>query len=75
MKAIAYQYGVSMKSAGLQFALANPAVAAVIPGSSKPGRIGEDIEALHAVVPAKFWQELRAHNLVNVAAPLPIDKN
>ena len=31
IKAIADRYGVSMKGAGLQFALANPAVAAVIP--------------------------------------------
>ncbi len=32
IKAIADRHGVSMKAAGLQFSLANPAVAAVIPG-------------------------------------------
>jgi D-threo-aldose 1-dehydrogenase len=31
-----------MKAAGLQFTLANPAVAAVIPGASQPSRIAED---------------------------------
>ena len=36
IKAIADRHGVSMKAAGLQFALANPAVAAVIPGASQP---------------------------------------
>jgi D-threo-aldose 1-dehydrogenase len=73
IKAIADNYGVSMKSAGLQFSLANPAVAAVIPGASKPDRIAEDNEALNAVVPDEFWEALRVQNLVNPAAPLPID--
>lgn len=72
IKAIADRHGISMKAAGLQFALANPAVAAVIPGASRPGRIAEDRAALEEVIPAGFWQELRANALVNPAAPLPI---
>jgi len=72
IKAIADRYGVGMKSAGLQFALANPAVAAVIPGASKPSRIAEDRAALDAKVPAEFWRELRQAGLVNPQAPLPI---
>lgn len=71
IKAIADRHGVSMKAAGLQFSLANPAVAAVIPGASRPGRIAEDRAALEEVVPADFWQDLRAAALVDPAAPLP----
>lgn len=71
IKAIAERHGVSMKAAGLQFALANPAVAAVIPGASQPSRIAEDRAALNAVVPADFWRELRQADLVDPAAPLP----
>ena len=71
IKAIADRHGVSMKAAGLQFALANPAVAAVIPGASHPSRIAEDRAALEETVPADFWRELRAAGLVNPAAPLP----
>lgn len=72
IKALADRYGISMKAAGLQFALANPAVAAVIPGASRPSRIAEDRAALEEVVPADFWRELRAAGLVDPAAPLPI---
>ncbi|MGK3966707.1 aldo/keto reductase [Sorangium sp. So ce118] len=72
IKTVADRHGVSMKAAGLQFALANPAVAAVIPGASKPGRIAEDRAALNEVVPADFWRELRSAGLVSPAAPLPI---
>jgi D-threo-aldose 1-dehydrogenase len=71
IKAIADRHGVSMKAAGLQFSLANPAVAAVIPGASRPGRIAEDRAALTEAMPADFWRELREAGLVNPQAPLP----
>ncbi|KQP19803.1 aldo/keto reductase [Pseudorhodoferax sp. Leaf267] len=71
IKAIADRHGATMKAAGLQFALAHPAVAAVIPGASQPGRIAEDRAALQAAVPLAFWQEIRAAGLVDPAAPLP----
>jgi D-threo-aldose 1-dehydrogenase len=71
IKAIADRHGVSMKAAGLQFALANPAVAAVIPGASRPSRIAEDRSALDEVVPLDFWCELRQAALVHPSAPLP----
>lgn len=72
IKAIAERYGISMKAAGLQFALANPAVAAVIPGASQPSRIAEDRAALAEIVPADFWRELRQAGLVHPEAPLPL---
>lgn len=71
IKAIADRHGISMKAAGLQFCLANPAVAAVIPGASRPSRIAEDRAALDETAPADFWRELRASGLVATAAPLP----
>ncbi|EWY36139.1 D-threo-aldose 1-dehydrogenase [Skermanella stibiiresistens SB22] len=71
IKAIADRHGISMKAAGLQFPLANPAVAAVIHGASRPSRITEDNAALEEAVPTGFWRDLRAAGLVNPAAPLP----
>ncbi|MZQ86317.1 aldo/keto reductase [Paenibacillus sp. 5J-6] len=72
MKSIADRHQISIKSAALQFSLANPAVAAVIPGASRPERIVEDKLALHAVIPDEFWQEMREQELVSPDAPLPI---
>lgn len=71
IKAIADRHGISMKAAGLQFPLANPAVAAVIPGASRPSRIAEDRAALEETVPAAFWRDLRDAKLVHPDAPLP----
>jgi len=72
IKALADRYGISMKAAGLQFALAHPAVAAVIPGASRPSRIAEDRAALNEIVPADFWTELRRAGLINRDAPTPV---
>jgi len=72
IKTVANRYGISMKAAGLQFVLANPVVAAVIPGASRPSRIAEDRAALEETIPIDFWRELRSAGLVNPAAPVPM---
>ncbi|MEV6296325.1 aldo/keto reductase [Streptomyces sp. NPDC051896] len=71
LKALAEKHGISIKAAALQFSLAHPVAAAVIPGATRPSRIAEDIAALDENVPAAFWHDLRAANLVSPAAPLP----
>ena len=74
IKGIAQRYKVPVKAAALQFSLAHPAVAAVIPGASRPERIVEDHAALKASIPDDFWHELRKQSLVAPTAPLPTDK-
>ena len=71
IKALAARHGVSVKAVALQFVLANPSVAAVIPGASRPERLLEDRLALAENVPAALWQELREQGLVNPNAVLP----
>jgi len=71
IRALAVRHGISVKAAALQFVLANPSVAAVIPGASRPERILEDRLALAEKIPAAFWQELREQGLVNPNAVLP----
>ncbi|AXI30751.1 D-threo-aldose 1-dehydrogenase [Priestia megaterium] len=73
IKAIADRHQISIKAAAVQFSLANPAVAAVIPGASHPERIAEDKAALNTVIPAAFWEEMREQKLVTAHAPLPIN--
>ncbi|MFE1930998.1 aldo/keto reductase [Streptomyces sp. NPDC059474] len=73
IKKLAERHGISVKAAALQFALAHPATAAVIPGATRPSRIAEDVAALDETVPAAFWTELRDAGLVSPLAPLPTD--
>jgi D-threo-aldose 1-dehydrogenase len=71
LKAVAAAFGVDLRAAALQFSLAHPAVAAVIPGASRPGRSAENLKLAAAPIPASFWQELRAAGFVSARAPLP----
>ena len=74
IKAICQRYHVPIKATALQFSRTHPAVAAVIPGASRPERIAEDHAALKTIIPDEFWHELRKQGLVDPTAPLPIDK-
>lgn len=71
IRGLAERYGVTVKAAALQFSLAHPVAAAVIPGATRPWRISEDLAALREEIPAGFWDELRAAGLLDPAAPLP----
>ncbi|MCR6109036.1 aldo/keto reductase [Bacillus sp. A301a_S52] len=70
---IANAHDVNLIAAALQFSAAHPAVAAVIPGTTRPERIEQNIAALHEEIPSAFWQELRDKGFVSPKAPLPID--
>ena len=74
IKATARRHQVPLKAAALQFSLAHPASAAVIPGASRPERIKEDHAALTTTIPDDFWREMRERRLVAADAPLPIDR-
>ncbi|OBJ12665.1 D-threo-aldose 1-dehydrogenase [Mycobacterium sp. 1482292.6] len=73
IRSICDHHGVPIKAAALQFSLAHPASAAVIPGGSKPEHIIEDYAALQAKIPDDFWHEMRDQHLVSAEAPLPVD--
>lgn len=71
LRALCATFEVDIRAAALQFALAHPAVAAVIPGASQPSRIAENLALADAVIPPAFWQALRAQGLVAAETPLP----
>ena len=71
LRQVCAEYAVDIRAAALQFSLAHPAVAAVIPGASQPSRIAENLALAAAVIPHGFWQTLRARGLIAQEAPLP----
>ncbi|QJS08355.1 aldo/keto reductase [Streptomyces argyrophyllae] len=71
IKELAARHGVGIKAAALQFSLAHPATAAVIPGATRPSRVAEDVAALNETVPAAFWSALREEGLIAGNASLP----
>lgn len=71
VEAICQRYGVPLKAAALQFPLAHPAVAALIPGGRSPEEVDENTRLISHPIPSDFWQDLRAAKLVPDEAPVP----
>jgi D-threo-aldose 1-dehydrogenase len=71
LEAVASRYEVPLKAAALQFPLAHPAVASVIPGARTAAEVEENVRLFSHPIPAAFWSELRAEGLVPEEAPLP----
>jgi D-threo-aldose 1-dehydrogenase len=71
IEAVCARHGVALKSAALQFPLAHPAVKSLVLGMVSPQEIDDNLAAFRAPVPAAFWQELRAEQLIDERAPTP----
>jgi D-threo-aldose 1-dehydrogenase len=68
---VAAAHGVTLASAALQFVLAHPAVASVIPGAARAAEVAGNVAALRAKIPAGFWSDLKDQGLLDPAAPVP----
>lgn len=71
VEAICGRHETPLKAAALQFPLAHPAVAAVIPGARSSGEVDENVRMFEVEIPADFWSELREEGLVPEDAPTP----
>jgi D-threo-aldose 1-dehydrogenase len=71
IKAVCDGYGVPLAAAALQFLLAHPAVASVIPGPVTPEQVHLNVAAVQHPIPADVWRELKAGGLVRADAPTP----
>ena len=65
------QHGIPLAAAAVQFPLAHPAVASVIPGMGSVRRIEQTLNLFNTAIPQEFWQALRERQLVREDAPLP----
>ncbi|MEO8565267.1 MAG: aldo/keto reductase [Betaproteobacteria bacterium] len=65
------EYDVPLRAAALQFPLAHPAVASVIPGARTIAEFDQNRAFATRAVPPAFWQALSSRGLVAPDAPLP----
>jgi D-threo-aldose 1-dehydrogenase len=72
IEAVCDRHGVPLAAAALQFPLAHPLVASVIPGLDSPERVTQTVALYHHTIPAALWQDLRQENLLRPDAPVPI---
>lgn len=71
IEAVCVRHHVPLKAAALQFPMAHPAVAAIIPGGRSVAEVEENFRLLNIPIPDDFWEELRHLNLLPPEAPTP----
>jgi D-threo-aldose 1-dehydrogenase len=71
IKAVCDRHNVPMRAAALQFILAHPAIASVIPGARSVQELEENFALVKHPIPAAFWAELKAEKLIVANAPTP----
>jgi D-threo-aldose 1-dehydrogenase len=71
IEAVCAAHGVALPAAALQFVLAHPIVASVIPGAARAQEIRQNLASLAAPIPESFWSDLKAQNLIDPDAPVP----
>ena len=71
IEAVCRSHGVQLAAAAMQFPLAHPLVASIIPGAANAREAQANIAAFEAPIPAGFWADLKAQGLIDPAAPVP----
>ncbi len=69
IEAVCDSHKVPLAAAALQFPLANPLIASVIPGLDSPERVSQTMALYRHEIPAALWQELRQEKLLRLDAP------
>jgi D-threo-aldose 1-dehydrogenase len=71
LKAICDRHGVDLRAAALQFPLAHPAVACVIPGAASPDQVEQSAALIRVDCPADLWAEMKHEGLIPGDASTP----
>jgi D-threo-aldose 1-dehydrogenase len=71
IRAVCDSHGVPLTAAALQFPLAHPAVAAIIPGPRSVTEFTTNLELLRQPIPSALWADLRRAGLLHPDAPVP----
>jgi D-threo-aldose 1-dehydrogenase len=71
LRAVAANHGVDLRTAALQFSASPDVAAALVVGASSEQQILADYTSMQTRIPAEFWAELKAKQLIEQNAPTP----
>lgn len=71
--AICARHAVPMAAAALQFPMAHPVVAAVIPGMADADEVAQAVTLATLPLPAALWTDLIDAGLIRADAPVPLE--
>ena len=69
---ICARHGVPLAAAALQFPLAHPQVASVVPGMGSVRQVDDALALMAQPIPAALWGDLKDADLIRRDAPVPI---
>jgi len=69
------EFSIPMAAAALQFPLAHPAIASVIPGIGNVRRIDQTLKLFATEIPDEFWSALSEQGLIRDDAPTPVGRS
>jgi hypothetical protein len=67
---VAANHGVDLRTAALQFSAAPDVVSALVVSCKSEQQILADYTSMQTKIPAEFWADLKAQNLIEQNAPL-----
>jgi D-threo-aldose 1-dehydrogenase len=71
IQAICERHDTPLAAAAMQFPLAHPLFAAIIPGAIRPAHVESNLKYLRHPIPAQLWAELKAEGLLPSHALTP----
>jgi len=71
IETVCERHAVPLAAAALQFPLAHPQVASVIPGIASVAQLSDTLHFYHAPIPSQFWQDLKSEGLLRDDAVVP----
>lgn len=71
IEAVCKRHGVPLAAAAIQFPLAHPVVASMIPGAISPEEVKRNKDLIAQPIPADLWAELKHEKLIDERAPVP----
>lgn len=71
LKAVCAAHDVPLAAAALQFPLAHPAVAGVIPGMADAAEVAANVALFARDMPSALWDDLKTEGLLHDRAPVP----
>lgn len=71
IEAVCRAHDTPLAAAAMQFPLAHPLVAAIIPGAIRPAHVENNLKLLQHSIPPQLWSDLKAEDLLPADAPTP----
>ena len=71
LDAVCRRYDVDLKAAALQYVLAHPAVATVVPGAQSVSELEQNFELVGQQISSDVWSDMKSEGLIPSDAPTP----